>query len=389
MKHKYICTLALLFAHLQTFAQTYSYDNLNRLKKVVYENGTTVTYSYDALGNRTSKKVTSNSVIDEFTVSVTAIPVQGGTVFGGGTYTSGTTIELVASPNEGYEFVEWNDGVTDNPRTVTVTRDITYTAQFLATGFTTDWAQKVILYMRNDRVYEYGVPELTDISFNDRKQQLTVSKTNNQQDEYSVLLMDSIAFIDGEIENDEHEYVDLGLPSGTLWATCNIGASAPEESGGLFAWGETETKETYNWESYKWCSGSVCNANNQTLTKYGVTGAYGVIDNKTILEANDDAATVLWGSSWCIPTDEQFQELIDNTDQEWKKLNSVKGYFFIGINGNSIFIPECDNEYWTSSLRTSGGHSTNANVFEFNNTELEVSGSLRYRGLPVRPVRKQ
>lgn len=124
-----IYTLALIFAPLQTFAQTYTYDSNNRLTSVVYNNGVTVTYSYDALGNRTSKRVTGASATT-YTITVTVSPVGSGIVTGGGTYNSGTTIELYAEPHEGYEFLKWSDGVTDNPRTVTVTQNKSYTALF-------------------------------------------------------------------------------------------------------------------------------------------------------------------------------------------------------------------------------------------------------------------
>ena len=106
---------------------------------------------------------------------------------------------------------------------------------------------------------------------------------------------------------DLHEWVDLGLPSGTLWATCNVGASNPEELGSYFAWGETATKDFYEWSTYKWCNGS-----ETTMTKYCTNSDYGndgFVDNKTELDFEDDAAYVNWGPSWRIPSYEQFEEL--------------------------------------------------------------------------------
>ena len=116
---------------------------------------------------------------------------------------------------------------------------------------------------------------------------------------------------------DGHEYVDLDLPSGTLWATCNVGAEKPEEYGDYFAWGETKTKENYDWSTYKWCNGS-----EYELTKYCVSGRYGTVDNKTELLPEDDAATANWGSNWCMPTVEQIEELhryakLENTTQNF------------------------------------------------------------------------
>ena len=136
-----------------------------------------------------------------------------------------------------------------------------------------------------------------------------------------------------EPENpDNHEWVDLGLPSGTLWATCNVGANAPEEYGDYFAWGETEPKEVYTWETYKWCNG-----NKDTLTKY--CGSDGSVDNKTELDPEDDAAYVNWGPSWRMPTKEHQQELIDNCTWVWTTCNGVNGQLVTGPNGNTMFLP--------------------------------------------------
>ena len=105
-----------------------------------------------------------------------------------------------------------------------------------------------------------------------------------------------------------HEWVDLGLPSGTKWATTNVGATTPEEYGDYFAWGETEPKSDYSWSTYKWCNGS-----STTMTKYCESSSYGTVDNKTILELSDDAANVKWGGKWRMPTVEEIEELL-NTD---------------------------------------------------------------------------
>ena len=146
-----------------------------------------------------------------------------------------------------------------------------------------------------------------------------------------------------------HEYVDLGLPSGTLWATCNIGASKPEEYGDYFAWGETIPKETYSIDgsNYKWFDSA-----KNTITKYCTKSKYGVVDNKTELDPEDDAATANWGSSWRMPSLEQIVELysIDNTSVEWTTLNGVNGMLITSNkNGNSIFLPHAGFRYDTSS----------------------------------------
>ena len=131
MKQRILYTAMMLFATLQTFAQTntYEYDANNRLTKVTYGNGVTVAYSYDALGNRTSKKVTVSAT--KYTVTTSVSPANAGTVTGGGSYYKDSSIELKAVANSGYKFSKWSDGNTDNPRTITVTGNKTYTAQFV------------------------------------------------------------------------------------------------------------------------------------------------------------------------------------------------------------------------------------------------------------------
>ncbi len=129
---------------------------------------------------------------------------------------------------------------------------------------------------------------------------------------------------------DPHEWVDLGLPSGTLWATCNVGASNPEELGSYFAWGETATKDFYEWSTYKWCNGS-----ETTMTKYCTNSDYGndgFVDNKTELDPEDDAAYVNWGPSWRMPTTEQQCELYENCSSDWTTQNGVNGRLFTGPN---------------------------------------------------------
>ena len=99
-----------------------------------------------------------------------------------------------------------------------------------------------------------------------------------------------------------HEYVDLGLPSGTKWATCNVGASKPQDYGNYYAWGETSTKETYKWSTYKYGTYDD-DGDYSKLTKYNTS------DSKTTLDLSDDAAHVNWGGKWRMPTFEQLSEL--------------------------------------------------------------------------------
>ena len=155
-----------------------------------------------------------------------------------------------------------------------------------------------------------------------------------------------------------HIAVDLGLPSGTLWADYNIGTSNPIEFGKYFAWGECVEKDAYDWNTYKWCNKSY-----NTLTKYCTENIYGKTDNKIILESNDDAATILLGSPWSTPTKEDFIELMNECKWYWSFLLGVDGYLVIGRNDNCIFLPAAGcrfsveycgkgerGYYWSSSL---------------------------------------
>lgn len=389
MKRRLLYTLALLLATLQTFAQTYTYDSNNRLTKVVYGNGTTITYSFDALGNRTVKKVTG-ATAETFTITVAVSPTGSGTVTGGGTYAKGTTLELNAIANAGYEFSKWSDGETDNPRIIAVTSNKSYTAQFVLTvipDLTGDIVVdgKVDYQDLNALVDAYlsnaGVTDVTDI---DNDNVLSIADITN--------LIDIINTGNSPVNNNGHKYVDLGLPSGALWATCNVGASSPEEAGGYYAWGEIEKKDSYSWENYKWCDGTAPTATNMSLTKYCDRGGYGTMDGKISLELEDDVAHVKWGGSWHIPTEAEILELINNCEHEWTTVNNVGGMTFRGANGNSIFIPAAgsgeEGEYWSTTL---GNHSRTIPYFNFyKNTidlyEGELYNTQRYRGFTIRPV---
>ena len=182
-----------------------------------------------------------------------------------------------------------------------------------------------------------------------------------------------------DTKNDTKEAVDLGLS--VKWATCNLGATYPEEYGNYYAWGEITTKDSYTWENYTLANGSY-----DALTKYCNEESYGnngFTDELTTLTAADDVATQKWGGNWRMPTEDECQELIDNCTWTWTTLNGVNGYEVKATNGNSIFLPAagcCRNDvlydagsggyYWSSSLNTydpdyaqgvyfySGRHST-------------------------------
>ena len=196
----------------------------------------------------------------------------------------------------------------------------------------------------------------------------------------------------------EYAYVDLGLPSGTLWATCNVGANNPEEIGDYFAWGETMPKEVYAWSSYKY--GDMVNGF-FAMTQYctdSCCGLDGFVDNLTVLEPNDDAATANWGADWRMPTKEEWKELFLKTTCTWTTQNGVDGRLLVGVNGNSIFLPatgfRLDGEligpglgiYWSSSLHTD--FNERGWSFHFEGENCHVCGTYeRNRGQVVRAVR--
>lgn len=192
-----------------------------------------------------------------------------------------------------------------------------------------------------------------------------------------------------------HDWVDLGLPSGTKWATMNVGATTPEGYGNYYAWGEITTKSSYNWSTYKWCNGSY-----DTMTKYCTSSSYGTVDNKNTLELTDDAAYVNWGSSWRMPTRTEQDELRDKnyTTWTWTTQNGVNGYKVTSkTNGNSIFLPAAGYRgdsslygagsggyYWSSSL--DAYNSYYAYELGFYSSNVGWYDSNRYYGRSVRAV---
>lgn len=202
-----------------------------------------------------------------------------------------------------------------------------------------------------------------------------------------------------------HEYVDLGLS--VKWATCNIGANSPEESGDYFAWGEVEPKDIYKWSTYKYCFNETENsAMTHNLTKYCVDkfGYNGFMDNKWKLDLEDDAAHVNWGGSWRIPSVEDFRELINNCTWELLMQNGVEGYLVTsnleGYTDNSIFLPfaGCINHegsyevgvrgfYWSNSLNSNIADSYDAVYLSAHLSSISMIGNgSRFVGLQIRAV---
>lgn len=248
------------------------------------------------------------------------------------------------------------------------------------------------------------VTEMTNLSQN-TTYYVRAYATNNENTIYGNEL--SFTTLNGNYGG--HYYVDLGLPSGTLWAEYNVGANAPEEYGDYFAWGETNSKSNYSWGTYQHCNGT-----NNTFTKYCTQASYGYnnfVDNLTILLPEDDAATVNWGSGWRMPSESEWEELYTNTTHTWTTRNGVKGRLFTAANGNTIFLPAAgyhsgnsffdaseEGYYWSNSLHTNSFTNTivtrYASCLYFTNTNCKMwnmnydtNNGYRSSGNPVRPVR--
>lgn len=185
--------------------------------------------------------------------------------------------------------------------------------------------------------------------------------------------------LDPKKEINGHEYVEMG--DGLKWATCNVGASTPEEAGSRFAWGETETKSEFLRDNYKWYK-------DENYTKYNFD------DGKTVLELSDDAANVNWGGSWRTPTNEEFANLLNQDNFEWKYDDAKKGFSVTskisGYEGNSIFFKSKEN-YWSS---TRWGGEKNAYILYVGTSMNTQDGECtrvgltlwRHNGVNVRPV---
>ena len=245
----------------------------------------------------------------------------------------GTSVEIVATSDEGYTFAGWYIDGSDTP--VSAEAEFTFTV-----------SESVTLVAKFEECDKYN----------------------------------------------GYETIDLGLPSGLLWATFNVGATKPEEHGGYYAWGETEEKDNYGWSTYKYCNGSY-----DTMTKYCKVSSYGTVDNKTVLEPEDDVAHVKWGGSWRMPTKAELDELLNNCTWEWTTLNGVNGYRITGSNGSCIFLPAAGwrdgtetcykgdiSRYWSSSLRDND--CPNACNLYINERDYDWDNSRRFYCLCVRPV---
>ena len=359
---------------------------------------------------------------DEPTYMVQVTATEGGTVEGqDGEYKEGETVVFTAVPADGYYFTKWSDGSIDNPRTITITdAEISLTAQF---------AQMLLLTISTS---DNGTIE-TDV--NGRYEPgSTVTVTAKPDDGYGFM-----RWSDGNTDNPRTitignedislkalfailvfaPTVDLGLESGTLWATCNLGAAKPWDKGDYYAWGETQTKYDFSWETYKYCKGS-----KETLTKYCFDAKYGYegfTDDLTILLPEDDAATAVLGSDYSMPTDVEWKELGSQCYWVWTtnyNNQNVSGYIIYKAKSSSdkgivvydggtpsasysfydshIFLPATNasasgGDYWMASLDEYRHCPIWACACYFNSNGVYADGTHsnnRFYDFSIRPVKR-
>lgn len=351
-------------------------------------------------GNMGKISGNANVVIGEdgrtYTLTVESNNTTMGAVEGGGDYLAGSEVRISATPASGHWFRQWSDGNIENPRTVTVTGNETYTAQFEA----------IINYTITATANDGTMGTVSGGGSYPANQAISLSATANEgyrflrwndgsTDNPRTVIVTGAAAYTAVFEAIPAGWVDLGLPSGLLWTECNLGATAPEQYGNYYAWGETTTKSTYNWDSYKYhtyVEGTL------HLTKYVPS------DELTTLQPGDDVATQLLGPEARIPTMTEWLELLAYTTVTNETLNGVAGRRFTStVNGKSFFVPYTGYKtgsstsspgtctyFWTSTVSPSSvGNAvdiyiddTYADLYDGNN------GEGRYYGFPIRAVRQ-
>lgn len=302
--------------------------------------------------------------------------------------------------------------------------------------WTTDWDRgygTVIYSFNSDGTYSWnvGVYESGNGYYSFNYPQLTLSESGGSTSLWTIVSMEKNYFVimtksaatytftksegvnnvqdvSGTVQG--HDYVDLGLS--VKWATCNVGATAPEKEGSFYAWGETTTKKEYNWDNYKWSK----KGDNWQLTKYFYDTEYDFYlvdinnveyywefpykDDLSTLLPSDDVASAKWGSSWRMPTRTEMEELITKCTWTWTMRNGYTGYEVTGRNGNSIFLPTIwternswdergyDGYYWTASL-SENDYPVFAYNLEFSAIKIYgITSESRCEGFLVRPVTK-
>ena len=377
-------------ARFQTIADnlaktSYSYSHTLTLTIPGVSNGTHIRFTFD---NVNSNIVVNSQKYIEGTFNLASRSLTNVT-YHGMTCTSGTTI-MPKDVNGVYVTYLFDNLLLDNPSEKI---DKNWIQEWY-------WLADHGKWQKNSEFTAYSVDSVdVESIYTSAIVMLVLDCSSSLSADFVKMKESAITFINtlADYENynpsdDSQEWVDLGLPSGTLWATRNVGASCPEDYGDYFAWGETEAKENYTWDTYKWCNGEF-----YELTKYCYDGSYGYngfIDNKWELDPEDDAAYVNMGPLWRMPSMEQFSELCYCCTWKWTQRNGVFGQLVTGSNGASIFLPaaghrNCDKlygkglvgYYWSRIL----GDSDEASYMGFE-PELLLLNMNRWYGNSVRAV---
>ncbi len=358
---------------------------------------------------------------EEPTYMVQATATEGGTVEGqNGEYKEGETVVFTAVPAEGYYFSRWRDGSTDNPRSLVVSD--------VAVNLYAEFRKNPLVTITADSHGTIGGFESGRYAPGD-----SLSFTAIASDGYYFSQWDDGSTTNPRIINVGRTditiaakfiavtTVDLGLPSGNLWATCNLGAEQPWKYGHYYAWGETQPKSTYDFENYNYY-----NSTDSSITKYNYDAAKGPVDNKNILEPTDDVAAVLIGANFSVPSNDDWIELGNECYWRWTynyndDYTFVSGYIIYKAKADSdrgvkktkndislvsytlsdahIFLPAAGFahnrhvnqdgsycKYWSSSL--SENYCYNAHSCSCFDYYCSPSGvGSREEGCPIRPVR--
>ena len=355
-----------------------------------------ICYSTSANPTTANTKITSDSGLGEFMCNLTDL--QDGTIY---------YVRAYAINEKGTAYGEEVSFTTIAKTVATVTTshatNVSYTSATVGGNVTKDGGAEVIergiVYSTNQNptaadskvTNGSGLGEFT-CNLIDLQDATTYYARAYAINEKGTAYGEEVSFTTKALSGIENGYtwVDLGLS--VKWATMNVGATKPEEYGDYFAWGETEPKEVYDWSTYKHCRGSYT-----TLTKYNTDSNWGTVDNKTKLDAIDDAAVVNWGGTWRMPTDAELTELREQCTWSWTTQNGVNGYKVTSkSNGNSIFLPAAGwrldslldragnyGYYWSSSLYTDSPFAWLVDIDSRGVSRCIVE---RYPGLSVRPV---
>lgn len=196
------------------------------------------------------------------------------------------------------------------------------------------------------------------------------------------------------------DFVDLGLPSGTKWSSCNVGAKSAYDIGQYFAWGDPAIKEQYSWDNYKFylLMGKDWIHDVPRLSKYVGNSKMGIVDAKKYLEPCDDPATLFMGSNCCTPSYEQFLELGNYCDIKQLTTRGVSGYELIGPNGNKLFfinsgyisgdelLSPKEPHLWTNEANDYHYNACSFSLMMSGRATFATSWPSRHCGLPIRPV---